>query len=144
MDAISLTASIIAVLGLADRIKSYIGSVKEAKSDISRILAELQDLEVVLKALKNPDSPPSTSACALCVQSLAECERAMKKVLAKLEPSFAKSLRWPLREKDVGKLLRTIGHQKATISLAVNIEVRDTVVRTEQMGNIFACRAFPI
>jgi len=125
-EALSFVASIVAVLQLSGKIASYIGAAKDTKSDIVRIQAEL---EVILAALQDMiDRNTALKTLERCGQCLSRCEEVVNDVVEKLEQSeniwkrIGGPLLWPLREKDMAKLLNAITQQKSTIALALAVD----------------------
>jgi len=123
-ELLSVSASIVALLQLSEKIISYIDGIKDAKSDIIRIRTALGDLPAVLKKLReisNEKKPPPM--LYECAPSLPACEKSMKWILENLEKSRRNPLLWPLREKDVTKRLGDITHAKTTLILALGVDV---------------------
>jgi len=98
-ELLSVSASIVALLQLSEKIISYIDGIKDAKSDIIRIRTALGDLPAVLKKLReilNEKQPPPM--LYECAHSLPACEKSMKWILENLEKSRRNPLLWPLRK----------------------------------------------
>ncbi len=149
MDPLSVTASIIATIQIADRIittcKSYITTVRDAPNDLLAIVIEVGSVKCVLELLDALVSnvPDSSSDVSCILQQLKgdhgpleECMKALQ-ALGSLLPEHTESvsngkrrkiilslshLAWPLKESKARKLLEDIGRYKATISLALTTE----------------------
>ena len=147
MDPLSLAASVIAIIQLADRIisvcKDYVTTVKDAPNDLRTIFIEVGSVKcvlellelvisrgdhdkmpVILEKLRTPTGPIEGCKQALtALDSLfpveAECSARGKrrKILRSL-----KDLAWPFKEGKARKLVEDIGRHKATISLALTTE----------------------
>jgi hypothetical protein len=145
MDPLSLTASVITIIQLSERIistcKDYITTIQDAPRDLRAIAIEVggvkNALELVellkenhtdatglLQKLQGPNGP--LEGCREALRSLdsllpvAECNLESgkrRKTLVNL-----KSLAWPLKKNRVQKILEDIGRYKATISLALTAE----------------------
>ena len=147
MDPLSLTASVIAIIQLADGIisvcKDYVTTVKDAPNDLRTIFMEVGSVKCVFELLElviprdDNDNIPvileklraSNGPIEGCKQALTaldslfpveiECPARGKrrKILRSL-----KDLAWPFKEGKARKLLEDIGRHKATISLALTTE----------------------
>lgn len=142
MDPFSITASIITIVGLADRIISactgYLATVKDAPSDISSIRMEVASVKCVLEILKLR-SDVSVIGTRLksqgdplegCMQALTAldellsvpAQRAVEGKRRRTAPSYA-NMAWPFKESKARKLLENIRQRKATICLVLNLEI---------------------
>lgn len=140
MDPVSITASVIAIIQIAEKIvsvcKDYIATVKDAPSDLRTILIEVGSLKCVLEALElsvsgelsdilqklgSPDGPIEG-----CKQALALLERQLPRPFGYAGDAKRRKidvLAWPLKEPRARKALEDIARHKATISLALTTEV---------------------
>lgn len=144
MDPTSLTASIITIVGLADKIisvcKGYITTVKDAPNDLTNILIEVGSVKCVIEIiqLRNDNSVIGTKLQSTggplegCKQALIALNKLLEIATdcpvdgkrgkrRKLALSYA-TLAWPLKEGKAQKLLTDIARHKATISLALTTE----------------------
>ncbi|ENH70495.1 Vegetative incompatibility protein HET-E-1 [Fusarium oxysporum f. sp. cubense race 1] len=135
-DPLSIGASVLAFIGLADRIirtcKHYIEAVEDAPRDIQMILGEATSLRAII------DSIGESSVMSL-VPNLHEqngpikfCHSCLSSIEALLPPTMGQSrigkrrkitladLAWPLKQSKVRKLLAEISHHKATLLLAMS------------------------
>lgn len=138
MDPLSVTASILTIIGLADKIisacKGYISAVREAPNDLSSILIEVGSVKCVLEVLemrsdnilignklRGPDGPfEGTKQALLAFERLlpVTVDGYLDGKRRKLSTSYA-TLAWPFKEGKAQKLLGDIARHKATISLAL-------------------------
>jgi hypothetical protein len=147
MDPVSLTASFVAMVQIADSImsicKGYITSVKDAPRDLRAIMIEVgsvksvlevfeslieghgHDVSSILQKLKGSSGPLEG-----CREALAALESLFptaaqskptnskrKKILLSLE-----NLAWPFKESRARKTLEDLGRYKSAISLALTTE----------------------
>jgi len=142
MDPLSITASTIAIIQIADKIisvcKDYIRTVKDAPSDLRTILIEVGSVKCVievlqllvseetdgssdiLKKLKRDDGP-----VAGCKEALTVLENQLPKPQEYSRGAKRRkidALAWPFKEPRARKALEDIGRHKATISLALTTE----------------------
>lgn len=145
MDALSITASIIAIVGLAGKVvsscRSYLSAIRDAPSDLRTILIEVsslknlvenleflttdgadRDLSRTLQNLNSPDGP--IHGCRAALANLEKlfppttvrlCRGAKRKVT---DISLAQ-LAWPFKKRQAAELLDQIGRYKSTISLSL-------------------------
>lgn len=148
MEPLSITASVIAVIGLAEKIISlcqvYVATVKDAPSDLRTIMVEAGSLKSVLtnlelflstwgtgnmlsivKSLEGPEGPLEASRKALAaLRKLFPSAANHIATRAKLKAttiSYAK-LAWPFKEEKARKILHDIARYKASISLALTTD----------------------
>ena len=146
MDPISLTASVIAMIQLAEQIISvctdYIISIKEAPRTLRTVAIEVGSIKCVLEVLQMSISTNNDDYSAIMDKfrssdsPLLACRRALERLEKLLPPtSFTNAdgkrakcvpslvtLQWPFKEKRVKELLEDIGRYKATISLTLTVE----------------------
>ncbi|KAI3580999.1 hypothetical protein IWW34DRAFT_831548 [Fusarium oxysporum f. sp. albedinis] len=138
-DPLSIGASVLAFIGLVDRIirtcKHYIEAVEDAPKDIQMILGEATSLRAII------DSIGESSATSL-VPNLHEkngpiksCHSCLASLKALLPPTMDQyqtdkrhkitlaDLAWPLKQSKVRKLLAEISHHKATLLLAMSSDM---------------------
>jgi hypothetical protein len=139
-DPLSIGASVLAFIGLADRTiracKYCIEAVEDAPKDIQMILGEATSLRAII------DSIGESSATSL-VPNLHEqngpinsCQGCLASLEALLPTAWGQSrtgkrrkltlfdLAWPLKQSKVRKLLAEISHHKATLLLAMSGDMR--------------------
>lgn len=150
MDPLSIAASVIAVIGLADKIISlcqgYVATVKDAPSDLRTIMVEAGSLKSVVtslefflstctwgtgnmlpivKSLEGPEGPLEGSRNALmALEKLfpsAADHNATGAERRATTISYAK-LAWPFKEEKARKILNDIARYKASISLALTTD----------------------
>lgn len=148
MDPLSITASIIAVIGLAHRIISlcqgYVAKMKDAPSDLRAIIVKANSLKSVVTSLEYFLSTWGTGNMLHIVKSLEGPEgplEASRKALVALEKLFPSAvdpnvtkakrratsisyakLAWPLKEEKARKILKNIDSYHASISLALTTD----------------------
>ncbi|EXM04734.1 hypothetical protein NOF04DRAFT_18693 [Fusarium oxysporum II5] len=135
-DPLSIGASVLASIGLADRIirtcKHYIEAVEDAPRDIQTILGEATSLRAII------DSIGESSATSLMPNlheqngPIKSCHSCLASLEALLPPTMGQSqtgkrrkitladLAWTLKQSKVRKLLAEISHHKATLLLAMS------------------------
>ena len=148
MDALSITANVIAVLQISHKIISicydYASAVKGSSWELQRVTEEVQSLRNVLEALANlarkaeGASPTEESRlptlkllCEPGVGPLSRCLLLLETLESKLAPpswggsvgskrrALIQALGWPLKEGNTKKTLEEIARFKATLGLAV-------------------------
>lgn len=154
MDPVSITASAIAVIGLAGKIISlcqeYVATMKDAPSDLRTIMVEAGSLKSVVTSLEFFLSTWGTGNMLRIVKSLEGPEgplEASRKALVALEKLFPSApdhnatgtkrrattisyakLAWPFKEEKARKILGDITRYKATISLALTTDTVYTII----------------
>ena len=148
MEVLSLTASVIGVIQIADRIAgvciSYIDSVKDYPKDLRRIYIEVTSLKVVFQSLHFLDEDDAEDSTALqtlrghdgpvigCKKAMAELSELLPHAAPQLSRQGAKrqkldtalaALAWPLKRERARKLLDDIIRYKLTISVALTGEL---------------------
>jgi hypothetical protein len=141
MDPVSLTASVIAMIGLAKEIitvcTNYIQHVKDAPKDLRSILIEVGSVKCVLETLRLcPELLPLFQANDSGEGPLDGCDQALKHLSklilgekttskkrkkSKLAVTFAE-LAWPLKEAKARKTLEELGRHKAAIILILTTD----------------------
>ena len=143
MDPLSITASVIAVIGLAGQIisrcNSYLSAVKEAHNDLCNILIEVGTVKCILETLKlRLHLSPVFQSVNAVNSPLKGCESALKALLKLFPAELGHSgkrkrdgslpayteLAWPFKQGKVRKLLEDIARYKATITLIITTDVR--------------------
>ncbi|KAJ7591947.1 hypothetical protein C8J56DRAFT_519760 [Mycena floridula] len=134
MDAVSLTASIIALAQGAQAIFEYIKDVRDGPSTRTELLTSLAPLSNLLSLLQvqfqsTTQNPPWTNAVILLGQQdgpFAQLTVIIKKIRNKLEDSSGsqtkklfKTLTWSLDKADVTELLVQVERVKSLVMLAI-------------------------
>ncbi|KAF8457004.1 quinon protein alcohol dehydrogenase-like superfamily [Terfezia claveryi] len=138
MDPLSGAASVIAVVQVAGQVWSlcwkYYSDAKHAKSDIDRLMKnvdELQRLFECVQALpKNPRTAKLVASKKLIERTVLELEQELKELQKILESGkrqgILKSLRrrliWPLQKEDVDKVFQLLERHKTTLITAMNCD----------------------
>ena len=147
MDPLSVSASIIAVVGIAGKIisacKAYISTLRDAPDDLRTIFVNISSLKAILETidffvvhgankalaqnfqvLAGPDSPIEG-----CRQRLADLEELIPQTQTnprkrkKHRDNLLAQLAWPLKEAKARKLLADIEQYKSSLSLALSADV---------------------
>jgi hypothetical protein len=141
MDPLSLTASVIALIGLSDQIitacKGYVTALKDAPNDLCNILIEiggvkctLETLEMrqkfspILQKIEGVHSP--LEGCRRELDALAqllpaEAEGSRKRKRGKSIFSYAESA-WPFKQGKARKILENLGRHKGTLVLILTTD----------------------
>lgn len=148
MDPLSIFASVITVIGLADKIitlcQGYVASMKDAPSNLRTIMVETASLKSVVTSLEFFLSTWGIGNMLHIVRSLEGPEgplEASRKALVALEKLFPSAadhsatgakrravtisyakLAWPFKEEKARKILNDIARFKASISLALTTD----------------------
>ena len=147
-DPISIGASILAFIGLADKIirasRHYLTTVHDAPTDIEMILGEVSSLKAIIASIGNlaqhhQQQQPASASLVACLFSKGGPVDACRRCLAGFEALLPEvgggdnkpphrlmiaQLAWPLKESKARKLLAEISHHKATLLLAISGDVR--------------------
>jgi hypothetical protein len=133
-DPLSARASVVGLLQLSAKILQYVRGVAGAPGERSRLILEISSLRGVLGTLHDALNEPATSAWTGTLRSLAHPNGPLVILKTSLEEigrkvgqhktsssgieTFAKSLPWPFKEREVEKLLGVIERQKSLLLLA--------------------------
>jgi hypothetical protein len=138
-DPISLAASIVAFIEIADRVirtcKHCIDAIKDAPRDMQIIIGETTSLRAIIESLGTVDLHANTirlvpglldktgpvEACRRCLIALDALLPALSSgdtVIGRRRITFAE-LAWPLKESKARKLLAEISLHKSTLLLAI-------------------------
>lgn len=148
-EAIAVVASVVAVIQITDRIanfcRHYLGSVRDAPSDIRLILLETTALNTIFENLrflntcKQADVSKAVRSLAAPNGPIEGCKRAVTELEQLLPTEHTShqtrswwkkrkakvtltSLAWPMKESNARKLLEEIGRCKLTINLALSTD----------------------
>jgi len=138
MDPLSLGASIIAFVEIAERViracEYCIRTVQDAPKDMMMILGETTSLKAIIDSLSAANQPPNISHALPAlfrkngpVEMCRSCLSALENLLPTEPPSYSAGnrritfaqLAWPLKESKARKLLAEISHHKSTLLLAI-------------------------
>ena len=143
MEGLAGTASIIAVIQVADIILTLCGNcalaVKDTKKDIEHLTTEVASLGNVLKRVD--DMAKSDAMKLYTSHSVAEeldgiirgCRSTLCELKVQLDPGKShklmshfgiRALKWPFKSKDVINIIETLNRHKCTITLALNLDQR--------------------
>jgi len=135
MDPLSITASLIAVLGLAHKISILcldLHSFKSARQELNQILNEVESLRAILQGLARLESGQSSNFETVNKSDgpLARCRTELENMLEdlqKLKSSFNSrfgldTISWALNEKDLARRLDRLGRAKQDLQLALSID----------------------
>ncbi|KAI9157949.1 Vegetative incompatibility protein [Paramyrothecium foliicola] len=162
-DPLSIGASVLAFIGLADRIirasQYVVDSIQDAPNDVRMILGEVISLRAIVESLEiqewSDDSTPGLLADLFKTSGpIDTCRRCLSE-LEGLLPSFAKEdsgiskrrlhisqLAWPLKQSKARKLLAEISHHKATLLLAISGDVvhslKDIKTKLSQLQEVMS------
>lgn len=136
MDPISVSASILGLLGAAAKVSevltNFVGSVKDAPRLAQRVVTEVEDLTVCLQRLHEfvaSQNPSRRSRRALimvdqlrvvlshCVITFSELERAVEGLKPRASVSIGNRLRWVAKESIISKLLQRLQFSKSSLNL---------------------------
>ena len=150
MDPLSVTATIITVLQVANRVVSicydYSCAIKNSSWELPRVTEEVKGLRNVLETLERLAREAENGDPAAEIQlptlrllcnpegPLAVCLGELEALRKELDPpnrsdqfgskrrAFVKVVSWPLREKDTRRILENIGRLKAILNLALTVD----------------------
>lgn len=129
-----VAASVIAVVQLSDRVVSLCGqyalSVKDARGDIRRLSNEITELLFVLKcveeAIREPSNYYSTETTKRLQKCLEDCRlelTGLEKELSSTRTGFwARALIWPLRSKDIAKVVENLRNLRDMMHFALTAD----------------------
>lgn len=138
MEGLGVAASVIAVVDLSAKVTSlclqYSLAVKGAKNDITRLRAEVKNLEKAVGDVQylvdGPDGA-KLSASQKLLEAVHDCFTQLKTVEKRLDPGKTgkamsrlgiRALRWPFESKEVDKVIRELERCKGTVSLALQVD----------------------
>ena len=141
MDPLSVTASLITVLGLAHKITTLclgLHSLKESQQELSRILDEVESLRTILERLARLASSkdgqeeailPNFAAVnepngplANCRTELENLHVELKKVSSSASRFGMQKISWALNEKDITRRLEKVSKAKDTLQLFLAVD----------------------
>ena len=141
MAGIGEAASVIAVVQLSAQVYSvcreyYLG-VKSARKDIERLSNEVLALKDILESVDDlARNPTGTKLSTLAILRRKDgptdqCEKELAALIEKLEPDSKerrphsidwRALKWPMKSKDVDKVIASLERHKATFNLALTAD----------------------
>lgn len=141
MDPLSVTASVIAVLGLAHKITTLcleLRSLKSARQDLARILDEVESLRAILEGLARlapSDNEQHTPALpdfetinkpngplATCRVELESLQTELQKIKSSDSRFGMKMISWALNEKDLARRLDRLSRVRGTLQLSLALD----------------------
>jgi len=133
-DPVGIGCTIVALLQMSAKVISltynFLEAGRDAQIAITNLCSELRYLEGLLRSLHtlhDQHQDPPDLLVAEWKAWLQECHDLLEAFIGKLTPSpsrvgrLADRLRWPLREKDMEKLVRMIEQKKSSIVLGLNL-----------------------
>jgi len=143
-EALALTASVVALLQLTDRVVSlcsqFIGHVRGAERQVAQMITTITGLKGFLEFLKgsiendtDPERFPQLCRLSRRDGPLDLCTKLIKDIEAKMQlkrdvHGVLKALNWSLKWKDIGEALDVIEKQKTLILLAMHGDAARTTV----------------
>ncbi|KAH6883946.1 vegetative incompatibility protein HET-E-1 [Thelonectria olida] len=148
MADVGSAASVIAVLDLSAKVASlcfqYSNAVKNAKSDIERLLAELDTLEITLKGarqlLESPNGARLQTSQRLrnvlrgCSSQLTELQTKLERKLntgatrKEMSRLGVRALKWPFESRDVDNIITTLARCRETLIATLTIDQTSEVL----------------
>ncbi|SCO52714.1 uncharacterized protein FFMR_11153 [Fusarium fujikuroi] len=135
-DPLSIGASVLAFIGLADRIirtcRYCIEAVEDAPKDIQMVLGEATSLRAIIDSIGEssatslvPNLHEQNGPIKSCHSCLASLEALLPDTIGQYKTGKRRKLTlvdlaWPLKQSKVRKLLAEISHHKATLLLAMS------------------------
>lgn len=140
MDPLSVTASILGLLGAAQKVSSLlvtlINHVKEAPRQAEKVLLEVNDISACLSQLQNflsgSMTTPESQAKLLmvdqiivtlttCVMTFSELEEIATNLQANRPLRLSTKVRWAMKEQKISRLLLRLQSSKASLNLMLTI-----------------------
>jgi uncharacterized protein YoxC len=137
-EALALASSVITVIDLsakvASRCSEYYANVKNARDDIERLQREAQGLKATLDRVQSMcDSPNGVKLheSQSLHEAVKDCKKQLDQLETKLEPRTTKklmsrygmrTLRWPLKSKEVDGIMKKLGNCKDSISFSLQVD----------------------
>ena len=138
MEGLGVAASIIAVVDLSAKVAKlciqYSLEVTDAKSDISRIHNEVENVGKVVSDVQHLVVGPNgakLSASKKMLDAVNDCSTQLKTLERKLDPGKTtkamrrlgiRALKWPFQRKQVDKVIRELERCKGTVLLALQLD----------------------
>lgn len=126
-EILGIAASIVALLQLSGTVIKYLGSVKDAPEELSRLVLEVSITRGLLSSLQDLDQ--LGEQWSFTVQSLGlplhQIQSTLQGLAGKLAPRTGKldkaikTLVWPFQKDEIKEILRMIERQKTILSLAL-------------------------
>lgn len=141
MDPVSLTANIVAILHVANRVitlcKKFLEAVRDAPCDIRLILVEVSTLRAILDNLhflvSEGHGPPTLSALTRDHGPIKGCQKAIAELESLLPPesvfatdskrnALLAAVKWTMKDAKARALLDELREYKITINLALTTD----------------------
>ncbi|ETI25537.1 hypothetical protein G647_02310 [Cladophialophora carrionii CBS 160.54] len=150
-DPVSIAASILTVLQVADSLVTFIRDLKNASEEHRNVQAEVQSLQSVLRQVYESSATANTTPRKEGFEetpftglkdSLETCRLHLEYLTIKLAPMHSfdkarKSVMWKMRRTEIRSILTDIERQKASLMLALQIETK-SVIRVIPGSNTLA------
>jgi hypothetical protein len=138
MEGLGLAANVAAVIELSANIASlcfqYLTAVKDAKKDIERLRAEVNQVGDILREIQRllhgPDGARLSASQKLC-NSLKDCFLQLKELETRLTPRTAskamsrlgvRALSWPFKANNIEKIVTSLERCKQTFVVALEVD----------------------
>ena len=139
MEALGAAASIIAVIDLAGKVWSvcwkYFGDVKNAESEIRRLMDNTMALQMVFQHIqslaKGPDATKLIASKQLLESVSSELQEEFTHMLQVLQPGLrqkakkrllGRSLKWPFQKEEMEQTVQLLERHKTALTLAMNCD----------------------
>ena len=134
MDPGTIIAVVVTTTQVLSLLTKYYQGVSEARTDVQRLISEIQSFQDVLQKIQELlDSPKGTrlSASSSQTTAIAHAVSSLKQLKDKLDPSHGKkmmnrvglrALKWPLAKKEVNEYVVHLERCKGTLSLALEAD----------------------
>ncbi|KAJ4160360.1 hypothetical protein NW754_003485 [Fusarium falciforme] len=147
-DAVSLAASIIAIIDLSAKVvklcSEYSTTVGNARADITRLQSQLNDLGQCLQGAQRLLNDPNNKSLATSrklVESVDSCESELAQVQNRLDPGKARkamrrfglrALWWPFDSKEVSGIISNLERYNRTIMWCLQIDQTTILLDIQQ------------
>ncbi|KAG8422905.1 hypothetical protein J3459_009932 [Metarhizium acridum] len=148
LEALGVASSVIAVIEISGRVAAicfqYSKGVKDAKSEANRLLREVNNLGETTSSVQDLlDGPCETTlkTSSKLLDAIEEARIHLSKLKDDLRPSSAQkafrrlrvgALKWPLKSKDVEKVVKQLGRCGQNISLALQVDQTSILLSLDQ------------
>ncbi|KAF4987973.1 hypothetical protein FGRMN_10021 [Fusarium graminum] len=133
-EIVGLTSSIIAIAELSAKLVAYSNAVRNARGDISRLQAQLESLDICLKAAQRLVNDPKNQALVTSrslIESVNKCQDELGQIQAKLDPGTARrtmrkfglrALKWPFDSRETNEIVTSLEHYKQSVILCLQVD----------------------
>lgn len=134
-DPLSITASVLTVLQVAESLVNFIREVKNASEEQKKVLKEVLSVKSVLRQLYNTFKDagkhgfPGDAIWENLKEPLEICQSSLESLMDKLNPMHGfdkacKSVMWKFQRNEIRNILADLERQKSTLILALHLELR--------------------